>query len=123
MLIPLLELVGDDVHRDELLPPFIRVFPEVLIVCHTAAEGTCELVDNDIDLCPIRYFGVGVQSINFIKVILYCACLRDFVNLQVCPICTVKVSIVRFDPSLYFSPACVLILVSLPPVQSFPFHT
>ena len=60
VLLPSLELGGDDVHTDELLPPFVRVFSEVLIVCHTAAEGTCELVDNDIDHCSIRYFVVGV---------------------------------------------------------------
>ena len=67
---PSLELGGDDVHTDELLPPFNRVFPEVLIVCHTAAKGTCELVDNDMNHCPIWYFGVGVPSINIIKIIL-----------------------------------------------------
>ena len=104
VLLPSLELSSDDVHTDELLSPFIRVFPEVLIVCHTAAEGTCELVDNDIDHCPIWYFGVGVQSINFIKIVLDWASLPDFVNLQVCPICAVMVSIIQFDPSLYFSP-------------------
>ena len=37
VLVPLLELGGDDVYIDELLPPFVRVFSEVLIVCHTAA--------------------------------------------------------------------------------------
>ena len=89
-----LELGGDDVHTDELLPPFIRVFLEVLMVCHTAAEGTCELVDNDIDHCPIRYLVVGVQSINFIKIILDLASLPEFVNLQVCPVRTVLVCII-----------------------------
>ena len=70
VFVALLELGSDDVYTDELLPPFVRVFPEVLIVCHTAAEATCELVDNNIDHCPIRYFVVGVQSINFMKIIL-----------------------------------------------------
>ena len=70
VLVSVLELGGDDIHTDELLPPYIRVFPKILMVCHTAAEGTCELVDNDIDQCPIRYFGVGLQSNNFIKIIL-----------------------------------------------------
>ena len=60
VLVSALELGGDDIHTDELLPPFIRVFPEVLLVCHTAVEGTCELVDDDIDHCPIRYCVVGV---------------------------------------------------------------
>ena len=94
VLVPPLELGRDDVHADELLTPFIRVFPEVLIVCHTVAEGTCELVDNDIDHCPIRYVGVGVQSINFIKIILYWTSLPKFVNPQVCSICAVMVSII-----------------------------
>ena len=40
VLIPSLKLGGDDVHTDELLTPFIRVFPEVHLGCHTAAEGT-----------------------------------------------------------------------------------
>ena len=123
VLVPSLELDDDDVHTDELLSPFIRVFPQVLIVCHTVAEGTCKLVDNDIDPCPIRYFGVGIQSINFIKIILDRASLPEFVNLQVCSICAVMVSIVQFDSSLYFSPGCVVILVSLPPDKSFSFHT
>ena len=60
VLVPLLELGGDDDHTDELLPPFVKVFWEVLIVCHTAAEVACELVDNDIDYCPIQYFGMGI---------------------------------------------------------------
>ena len=60
VLVPSLELAGDNVHTDELLPTFIRVFSKVLIVCHTALVGTYELVDNDIVYCPIRYFGVGV---------------------------------------------------------------
>ena len=71
VLVPSFQLGGDDVHMDELLAPFIRVFPKVLVVCHTAAEEACELVDDGIDHCPIRYFGVGVQAINFVKVILY----------------------------------------------------
>ena len=70
------------------------VFPEVLIVCHTAAEGTCELVDNDIDHCPIRYFGIGVQSIDLIEVILDGSSLPEFMYLQVCTICLVMVSII-----------------------------
>ena len=60
VLVPALALDGDDVHTDELLSPFVRVFSQVLIVCHTAVEGTCKFVDNDIDHCSIRYFGVGV---------------------------------------------------------------
>ena len=71
VLVPSLEFCCDDVYADELLPPFIRVLPQVPIVCHTAVAGTCELVDNHIDYCPIRYFNVGVQSINFLNVILY----------------------------------------------------
>ena len=72
----------------------VGVFSEVLIVCHTAAAGTCELVDDDIDHCPVRYFVVAVQSIKFVKVILDWASLPEFMNLQVCPICAVMVSIV-----------------------------
>ena len=94
MLVPSSELGGDDVHANELLPPFVRVFSWVLIVCHTAAERPCELVDNDIDYCPIWYFGVGVQSTNFVKVILDWASLPEFMNLQVCTICAVMVSII-----------------------------
>ena len=60
VLVPALELGGDDIHANELISPFIRIFSEMLIVCHTAAEGTCKLVDNDLDHYPIRYFGVGV---------------------------------------------------------------
>ena len=60
VLVSVLQHGGDDIHANELLSPFIRIFTEVLIVCHTALEGTCELVDNDIDDCTIRYFGVGV---------------------------------------------------------------
>ena len=52
MLVPLLELGGDDVHTDSLVAPFVRVSSELLIVCHTGVEGTCELVDNDVDHCP-----------------------------------------------------------------------
>ena len=63
-------------------------------MCHTAAEGTCEIVDNDIDHCPLQDFGVGIQSINFVKVILDLASLPEFMNLQLCPICAVMVSIV-----------------------------
>ena len=85
---------ADDVHTDELLSPFISLFAEVLIVCHTAAEGTCELVTDDIDHCPIRYFGVGVQSINVIKITVDWSSLPEFVNLQVCPICQVMVSVI-----------------------------
>ena len=94
VLVPALELRGDDIHSDELLPPFVRVFSQVLIVCHTAAEGTCELFDNHLNHCPIRYFGIGVHSINFVKVILYWASPPEFMKLQVCPICAVMVSIV-----------------------------
>ena len=60
VLLPSSELGGDDVHTDKFHPPFARVFTQVLIVCHTAAEGTCELVDYDIDHCHILYFGIGV---------------------------------------------------------------
>ena len=38
VLPPSLELGSDDVHADELLPPFIRVFLQVLIVSHSVAE-------------------------------------------------------------------------------------
>ena len=94
VLVPSLERGGDDVHRDKLLPAFVRVFSEVLIVCHTAAEGTCELVDDDIDHCSIWHFGVGVQSIYLIHVIWIKAGLPEFVDFQVCPISAVMVSIV-----------------------------
>ena len=94
VLVPPLELSRNDVYMDELLTPFIRVFPKVLIVCHTVAEGTCELVHNDNDHCPIRYVGVRVQSINFIKIILYWGSLPKFVNPQVYSICAVMVSII-----------------------------
>ena len=91
---PSLARGGDDVHTDELLAPFVRVFSQVLIVCHTVGEGICELVVTDIDHCPIRYFGVGVPSINFIQIILHCARLPEFVNLEVCTICAVMVSVI-----------------------------
>ena len=64
------------------------------MVCHTAAEGTCELVDNDIDHCPVWYVGIVVQSINLIEVVLDWYRLPEFVYLQVCPIGAVMVSIV-----------------------------
>ena len=60
MLVPLLKLGGDDIHMAELLPPLVRVLSDVPIVYNTAAQGTCVLVDNDIDNCPIRYFGIGI---------------------------------------------------------------
>ena len=63
-------------------------------MCHTGAEGTCELVDDDIDHCPVWYFGIGVQSINLIEVVLNWSRLRKLVYLQVCPIGAVMVSIV-----------------------------
>ena len=86
VLVPALEFGGNDIHADELLPSFVSVFPKVLIVCHSAVEGTCEDLHDDMNHCPIRYFGVGVPSINFGKVILDWASLPEFVNLQVCPI-------------------------------------
>ena len=70
MLVPALELGGDDIYVDELLPPLVRGFSEVFVVRHTTAQGTCELVDDNIDHCPIWYFGVRVLWINFVKVIL-----------------------------------------------------
>ena len=94
MLVPSLELRSNDVHTDELLASFIRVFAKVLIVCHTAAEGTCELVDNDIDHCPIRHVGVDVLSINFIEIILDWSSVPEFGYRQVCPIGAVMVYIV-----------------------------
>ena len=93
VLVPALEFCND-IHAHELLAPFIRVYSKVLIVCHTAAQGTCKLVDNDINDCPILYFGVGVQSINCVKVFLDWASLPELVNLWVCPICAVIVSII-----------------------------
>ena len=63
-------------------------------MCHTAAEGTCELVDDDIDNCTIRYFRIGVQSIDLIEVILDGSSLPEFMYLQVCPICAGMVSII-----------------------------
>ena len=123
VLISSLELGGDDVHTYELFAAFIRIFTQVFVVCHAAAKGTCELVDDDSDHCPIWYFGIGVQSINLIEVVMDWSSLPKFGYLQVCPICAVMVSIVQFDPSLYFSPGCVFILVSFLPVKSFSFHT
>ena len=84
VLVPSLELGGHDVHTDELLAPLVRDFSEVLTMYHTAAEGTCKLVDNDIDHCPVWYFGIGVQSINLIEVVLDWSSLPEFVYLQVC---------------------------------------
>ena len=63
-------------------------------MCHTAAEGTCELVDNDIDYCPVPYFGVDVQSINLVELVLTWCSLPELAYLQVCPIGAVVVSIV-----------------------------
>ena len=123
VLVPSLELGGDDVHTDELFSPFIRIFPQVLIVCQTAAEGTCELVNNDIDHCPIWYFGIGVQSIDLIEIMLDGSSVPEFVYFQWCPIGAGMVSIVQLDPSLFFNTGCVLILVSFLPVKSFSFHT
>ena len=94
VLVPSLELGGDDIHTDELLPPFIGVFSEALVVCHTAAGRTCELVDNDIDHCPVLYFGIRIQSINLIEVVLASSSLPKFVYIQVCSIGAVMVSII-----------------------------
>ena len=66
VLEPSSELSGDDLHADELLPPFLRVLTEMFVVRHTAAEGTCELIDDDMDHCPIWYFSIGIQSIDLI---------------------------------------------------------
>ena len=88
-------------------------------MCHTAAEWTCELVHDDIDHFPMRYFGIGILSINCIKVVLDWTSLPEFENLQVCPIRAVMVSIISIDTSQYFSTRSVLILVSLPPGLSF----
>ena len=71
VLVPSLQLGRDDVHADELLSPLVRVFPKVLKVCYTAAEGACDLVDDDIDYGTIWYFSVGMQAINLMQVILH----------------------------------------------------
>ena len=84
MLDPSLELSGDDFHGDELLTPFAWILTQVLVGRHAAAEGTWELIDDNIDHCPIQYFGVAVQSINFVQEILDCASLPEFIYLQVC---------------------------------------
>ena len=66
VFVPSLELSGDDLHADELLPVFVRILRAVYIVRHTAAEGTCELIHKDSDHYPVWYFSVGVPSINLI---------------------------------------------------------
>ena len=60
VLVRSLERGADDVLLNQLLSLFIRIFAEVLILCHATVQGICELVENDIDPCPIRYFGLGV---------------------------------------------------------------
>ena len=94
VLVPPFEFCGDVLHANEFLPPFVRVLPKVPIMCHPAAQGTCELIDTDMDHCPVCYFRVGFQSINFIEVILNWASLPEFVNVQVCTICVVMVSVI-----------------------------
>ena len=94
VFLPSLELGSDDVHADELFSPFIRIFATVLVVCHALAQGTCELMDDDIDPCRVRYFVVGVRSIDLIQIVLIRPSLPELVNFQVCPICPVMVSIV-----------------------------
>ena len=64
VLVHSLQLVGDDVHTHELLAPFAWILTELFLVRHAAAEGTCELIDNDIEHCPIWNFRMGVQSIK-----------------------------------------------------------
>ena len=91
MLVPALELTGNDVHADELPPPFLRILAKVFIVGHTAGGGTCELVGDYIDACAIWYLGVGIQPINLVQVVLDRATLLEFMNLQVSSICTVMV--------------------------------
>ena len=53
VLVPSLELSADDLHTDELLTSFVRILTEVFVVRHIAAEGTCELIDDDIDYCNV----------------------------------------------------------------------
>ena len=62
-------------------------------MCHGAAAGTSELVGDGIDHCPILYLIVGIQLINFVNVTPDRPSLPEFVNLQVCAICAVMVSI------------------------------
>ena len=85
VLLSSLELGGDDIHWNELLSPCIRIFAQVFVVCHAGAEGTCELVDDDLDTCPVWHFGICVQSINLIEVVLDWPSLPKCVYLQVCP--------------------------------------
>ena len=66
VLVSSLKLSSDDAHTDELLAPFIRILMEVFIERHSAAEGTCELIVDDIDYCPVWYFSIGIQLINLI---------------------------------------------------------
>ena len=89
-----MQLSADDVQTVELLPPFVRILTEVFVVRLTAAEGTCDLIDDDIDHCPVRDVSIGILAMNFIWVVLNRACLPEFVDFQVCPICAVMVSIV-----------------------------
>ena len=53
VLVLSLELSGDDVHKNEVLTPFIGILTEVFVVPHTAAKRTCEFTDDDIDHCPV----------------------------------------------------------------------
>ena len=103
MLVLALELPGNDVHPDELLAAFGGVLSEGLTVCHAAAEGTGMLIDDNIDYCPVWYLSVGVQSINFVLVILDRASLPEFMDFPVCLISAVVVPVVQLDPGLYFS--------------------
>ena len=71
VLVPSMQLSSDLVHSAELLAPFVRILIQVFVVRHTAAEGSCELIDDDINYCPISYCGLGIQSINLIEVVLH----------------------------------------------------
>ena len=94
VLVSALQLSGDEIHANEFFCQCIRIFAEMFIVCHAAAEGTCELVDDDIDYCRVWYFGIDVLSINLMEVVLNWSTLPEFVYLPVCPIDPVMVSIV-----------------------------
>ena len=94
VLVPSLELGGDDIHTDESLPPFVRILTQVFVVRHTAAEGTCELIDENIDHCPLWDFSIDVESMNVILVVLNRTSLPEYVNFQLCTICAVMVAII-----------------------------
>ena len=92
--VPALELGGDANRANELLSQFHRLFAEVFIVCHTVAKGVCEVIDDDIDPYLAPYFGIDVQSINLIEILLNSSRLPELVCVQVCPICGVMLSMI-----------------------------